>query len=159
MLQKVNPDLALFGVKTMQTHLNDGLAFLFVRFGALVATTLGLLGLIQSIVGLYGVISYGVSQRTREIGIRLALGASGAAVMREVLRQGAILTAVGLAFGLMLAGASTRLMHSILFGVSATDWRAFAGAALVLGVVATMSAYLPARRASRLNPLVALRSE
>ncbi|MEO7997816.1 MAG: FtsX-like permease family protein, partial [Gemmatimonadaceae bacterium] len=159
MLQQVNPDLALFGVKTMQTHLNDGLAFLFVRFGALVATTLGLLGLIQSIVGLYGVISYGVSQRTREIGIRLALGASGAAVMREVLRQGAMLTAIGLALGLVLAGASTRLMHNILFGVSVTDWRAFAGAALVLGVVATLSAYLPARRASRMNPLVALRSE
>lgn len=159
MLKELNPELALFGVKSMRTHLNDGLAFMFVRLGALVATVLGLLGLVQSIVGLYGVISYGVSQRTREIGIRLALGASGGTVMRGVLRNGAVLTFVGLGVGLLIAGFATRLMENILFGVSATDWRAFAGAAVVLGVVATLSAYLPARRASKLDPLLAIRSE
>lgn len=159
MLQQLNPDLALFGVKSMETHLNDGLGFLFVRFGALVATVLGLLGLIQSIVGLYGVISYGVSQRTREIGIRLALGASGGAVMRGVLRSGAVLTSVGLGVGLLIAAFATRLMQNLLFGVNATDWRTFAAAAMVLGAVATLSAYLPARRAAKLDPLLAIRSE
>lgn len=159
MIKELNPDLALFGVKTMETHLNFGLAFLFVRFGALVATTLGLLGLVQSIVGLYGVISYGVSRRTREFGIRLALGASSAVVARDVLTQGAKLTGVGLLVGLGVAAASTRLMQSILFGISATDWATFAAAAVVLGIIATLSAYIPARRASKLDPLVALRSE
>ncbi|MEP6834498.1 MAG: ABC transporter permease [Gemmatimonas sp.] len=155
----LNPELALFGVKTMETHLNFGLAFLFVRFGALVATTLGLLGLLQSIVGLYGVVSYGVSQRTREFGIRLALGASSSVVARDVLKQGAVLTAIGLTVGLAIAAASTRLMNSLLFGVSATDWETFAVAAVLLGVVATLSAYVPARRASKLDPLVALRAD
>lgn len=159
MTKELNPDLALFGVKSMETHLNYGLAFLFVRFGALVATTLGLLGLVQSIVGLYGVISYGVSQRTREFGIRLALGASGYVVARDVLKQGARLTAIGLVVGLTIAAASTRLMESILFGVSTTDWATFAGAAVVLGIIATVSSYVPARRASKLDPIVALRSE
>lgn len=108
---------------------------------------------------LFGVISYGVSQRTREIGIRLALGASGATVMRGALRQGVVLTGVGLGIGLAIAAASTRIMTSILFGVSATDWQTFAVAALVLGIVATLSAYLPARRAARLDPLAALRAD
>ena len=158
-LQDLNPDLAVYGVRTMETHLNDGLAFLFVRFGAQVAATLGLLGLIQAIVGLYGVISYGVSQRTREIGIRIALGASQANVMHDVLSRGAKLTGTGLAIGLVIAGASMRLMQNLLFGVNATDWRMFAAAAAVLGAVAIVSAWIPARRASRMEPIIALRSE
>ena len=159
MFSQLNSDLALYGIRSMQTHLNDGLAFLFVRFGAKVAATLGLLGLIQAVVGLYGVISYGVSQRTREIGIRIALGATGGAVMRSVLRQGAVLTATGIALGLVVAGASTRLMQGLLVGTSATDWMTFTGAAALLGAVALVSAWLPARRAARMQPVTALRAE
>ncbi|MEP6765773.1 MAG: ABC transporter permease, partial [Gemmatimonadaceae bacterium] len=159
LFQNLNPDLAVYGVRSMETHLSNGLAFLFVRFGALVATTLGILGLIQAVVGLYGVISYGVSQRTREIGIRIALGASGGAVMRGVLRQGATLTAIGVVIGLVIAGASTRFMQSLLVGVSATDWMTFAAAAALLATVAVVSAWIPARRAARLQPIIALRSE
>lgn len=159
MLQQLNPDVAVYGVRTMETHLNDGLAFLFVRFGAQVAATLGLLGLIQAVVGLYGVISYGVSQRTREIGIRIALGASRGVIMRDVLRQGAKLTGTGLAIGLVIAALSTRLMQGLLVGVNATDGRTFAVAALALGGVAIISAWIPARRAAKMEPLIALRSE
>jgi ABC-type antimicrobial peptide transport system permease subunit len=106
---------------------------------------------------LYGIIAYGVSRRTREIGVRMALGAAQRNVLRLILKQGMALVAVGLLIGLGAALATGRLLTRILYGVSATDPMSIAGAALVLLVVALAACYLPARAASRLDPLAALR--
>jgi len=159
LIHAIDPELLVFDSKTMESHLNDGLAFLFVRLGAVLAMAVGLLGLIQTVVGLYGVIAYGVSQRTREIGIRMALGADAGTVVRAVMGQGLALTAVGLVLGLGLALVVTRLMSGLLIGVSPRDTFTFVVATLLLLLLAAISAWLPARRASRLEPLGALRSE
>jgi ABC-type antimicrobial peptide transport system permease subunit len=110
-------------------------------------------------VGIYGVISYVVTQRTRELGIRLALGAEGGAVAGMVLRQGAILAGVGLTVGLAAALGVTRLMEAMLFGVSSTDPLTFVLVPLALGGVALLASWLPARRAARTDPVEALRAE
>ena len=159
MFRAIDPDLLVFGVKSMEQHLNDGLAFLFIRLGAVLATAVGILGLVQTTVGMYGVIAFGVSQRTREIGIRMALGADMSRVMRSVMMQGLALTGIGLVIGLLLAFIVTRLMQGILFGVSPTDAMTFCVATALLLGLAALSTYIPARRAARLEPLNALRTE
>src|SRR5262249_20599569 len=112
--------MPVYDLKTMKTHLN-GIALLFVRAGAALVGVLGLLGLLLAVVGLYGVISHSVSQRTHEIGIRMALGAQAGDMLRMALKQGMILTFIGLAAGLAAAFAVTRVMRSLLYGVTATD--------------------------------------
>jgi len=115
--------------------------------------------LILSSVGIYGVLSYTVAQRTREIGIRMALGASQAQVMRDVLGYGVRLTSFGLVFGLAGALAGTRLLSSLLYGVRSTDAITFVAVSMVLTAVALMASYIPARRAMRVDPIIALRYE
>jgi predicted permease len=159
LLRQVDPQLTPFDVKTMQLHISGGIAFVIVRFAALLATAAGLLGLIQTIVGLYGVISYAVSQRTREIGIRMALGARGSDVVRGVVRQGMAMTTIGIVVGLLVAFGVTRAMAGFLVGVGATDLTTFVAATLILALLALLSSYLPARRAARMEPVVALRTE
>jgi predicted permease len=153
----LDPNLPIADIRTLESVVRDSMArtaFTMVLLGiaALVALFLGT-------VGIYGVISYAVTQRTREMGIRLALGAEGAAVTGMVLRQGAVLAGVGIAIGLAGALGLTRLMEALLFGVSAMDPVTFFGVPLVLGAVALLASWLPARRAARTDPVEALRAE
>jgi len=158
-VRELDPELPLYDVKTMKSHLRDGLALLFVRLGARLATAFGLLGLVLAVVGVYGVVSYAVSQRIHEIGIRMALGASGSDVLKLVVGQGLILTLAGVAIGLVASLTVTRVMTSLLYGVSATDPLTFGVISMLLAGVAVAASFIPARRALKVDPMVALRYE
>lgn len=129
------------------------------RLAAAVAGTLGALGMLLAAIGIYGVTSYAVSQRTREIGIRMALGADNEAVVRLVIRQGVVLAAMGVAIGTVLAAVGSRFLESLLLGVGAADPMTFAGACVLFAAVALVASYLPARRAARVDPMIALRCD
>jgi predicted permease len=129
------------------------------RIAASVAGTLGIVGLLLAAIGIYGVTSYAVSRRTREIGIRMALGADRRAVVRLVLRQAMNLAAIGVAIGLAAGAAASQLLRSLLFGIRAIDPVTFGGAALLFTVIALAASYIPARRATRVDPMVALRTD
>ena len=117
------------------------------------------LAMILATIGIYGVISYSVAQRTREVGVRVALGASRSQVVGLVLRQGGALVAAGVVLGLAIAFGATRLLTNLLYGIAPTDLVTFAGVPLVLGAVAVIASWVPARRASRIDPLVAMRAD
>ncbi len=156
-VRAVNPNLPLASVSTLDQILAESMArtsFTLVMFAIAAAVALAL-----GLVGVYGVISYIVSQRTREIGVRMALGAERRDVSRMVLRQGMILAGIGVAVGLVAAVGLTRLMSSLLYGVEATDPVTFGVVAALLTAVALVASYLPALRASRTDPLEALRFE
>jgi len=153
----IEPNVPVFDVKTMEQRLSDSLARR--RFAM---TALGLFALVAmalAAVGIYGVMSYAVAQRTREIGVRVALGARGRDVLGLVIRQGMLLAALGIGLGLVGAAAVTRVMGSLLFGVGATDPLTFASIALLLAGAALLACYVPARRATKVDPMVALRYE
>ncbi len=128
-------------------------------FNMLLLTIFAGTALLLAALGIYGLMSYSVEQRTQEIGIRVALGASGSAMLRMVLRRGLLLAGIGLAVGLAAAYGLTRLISTMLFGVKASDPIAFGAVVLTLAVVAWVAIYIPARRATRIDPLIALRYE
>jgi predicted permease len=150
-------ELPVYGVKTMPEYL-DRLLSMPKSIAGMVGV-FGLIALLMAAVGLYGVMSYTVAQRTREIGIRMALGAQTAAVFSLVVKQGMQLAFAGVAIGLIAAFGLTRLMKSLLYGVSATDAPTFALIALLLSVIALAACFIPARRAAKVDPMVALRCE
>ncbi len=156
-VERLDANLPLYDVKTMSEHLRFSLFPL--RAGAWAAGSFALLALLLAGLGVYGVMAYAVSQRTREIGLRMALGARGGDVMRLVVRQGMRLALIGLLIGLAGSLALTRLMSSVLYGVSATDVVTFAVVTLLLGLVVLIACYLPARRAAKVDPIVAIRCE
>jgi putative ABC transport system permease protein len=155
-IRAVDPAQPVAALEPMSGHLSDVLRG--ERFGAVVMGTLGALGLILAALGLYGVMAYSVSQRQHEIGLRMALGAGQPAVLGQVLRQGMTLVAVGLVLGLAASFGVSRLVSTLLYGVSATDPITFAGVSTLLVLVALAASFVPAFRASRVDPLVALRS-
>jgi ABC-type antimicrobial peptide transport system permease subunit len=132
---------------------------LFFRLAASLAAIMGGLGLMLAVMGVYGIASYAVSLRTQEIGIRMALGAEARDILKLVSRQGLRLVIVGLSVGLLAAWALTRGMAKLLIGVSATDPLTYAMVALLLCVVTMLACWIPARRALRVDPMVALRYE
>ncbi len=153
----VNPNLPLASVRTMDDLLRGSMAR--TSFTLVMLAIAALVSLLLGTVGVYGVVSYVVSQRTREIGVRIALGASTGKVTTMVLRFGAVLAGVGVVVGVGAAFGLTRLMTGLLYGVSAVDPTTFAAVALCLAAVTLVASYLPARRASRVDPMEALRAE
>jgi putative ABC transport system permease protein len=150
-------DIPVSSVASMEDVIGD--AIWQPRFNVLLIGLFAATAVLLASIGLYGVLSYSVTQRTREIGVRLALGAPGRDVLGLVVKQGMKVALIGLSIGLAGAFALTRLMASLLYGVSATDPVTFAGIGLLLTAVALLACYLPARRASRVDPVVALRCE
>ena len=147
----------IFGAQTMEHLVADSLAS--QRFSMILLTVFAALAMGLATVGIYGVISYVVGQSTREIGIRMAMGAQRSDVLRLVLQRGGKLTLIGVALGLGSAICLTRLMSNLLYGVSATDPLTFVAVAAVLTTVGMMVCFVPARRAAKVDPIMALRYE
>ncbi|HYV11785.1 MAG TPA: ABC transporter permease [Pyrinomonadaceae bacterium] len=156
-VRALDRDLPVFGERTMSQVAAESMSRR--RFAMQLVGLFGILALLLAAVGIYGVIAYSVTQRTREIGIRVALGASRSAILRWVLRQGMILSIAGVVIGLVGALALTRLLRTLLFGVGPTDIVTYGALALLMTIVALIACYVPARRATKVDPLVALRYE
>ena len=156
-LARKDPELALYHVKTMEEYVATSVAT--PRFQTLLLALFAVVGLALTAIGLYGVMAYGVAQRTREFGIRLALGARPGEVLGLVLRGGLTLVAAGLIVGVVAGALATRLLGSALYGVDPLDPPTFAGVSAMLVAVAAMASYVPARRATRVDPIAALRAE
>jgi putative ABC transport system permease protein len=153
----MDQDIPLFGVKSMPEYLSSSVAA--PRFSTTLLAIFAAVALVLTIVGLYGVMSYSVAQRTNEIGIRLALGAQSRDVLLMIVKQGGMLILLGLAIGLVGAFALTRLIASLLFGVTAKDPITFGAVAVLLAIVALLACYIPALRATKVDPMDALRCE
>lgn len=156
-LRNLDPDLPMYYVRTMEQRVNESLARR--RFSMLLLGVFASVALALATIGIYGVMAYLVNQGTRELGIRIALGASQRNILSLVVRQGMALACSGVTIGLAAAFLLTRLMRSLLFGVEATDPITFAGISLLLAMIALLATYIPAQRAARIDPLISLRCE
>jgi predicted permease len=156
-VQSLNPNLALYDAKPIIE--NIAVSTIPQRIAAILLGVFGLLALVLASIGLYGVMAHSVSQRTQEIGIRMALGATSRDVLKLVVGQGMLLAAIGVVVGLGGAFAVTRFLSTLLYGVSATDAMTFAGTPLLLAAVAFIACFIPAYRATKVDPMVALRYE
>jgi ABC-type antimicrobial peptide transport system permease subunit len=158
--RQLDPDLPLFNLRTMEQQIaGSPLALMPVRMGATVAGAQGLIALFLAGLGVFGLVSYGVSRRTREIGIRMALGATVTDVMRLVSRQSLVLSLVGLGTGMLITVAVTRAIAGLLYGISPMDVRVFGAVIAIILAVTAVACWLPARRAAKVDPIVALRCE
>lgn len=155
----MDPLLPVLSIKSFGQHLDGNFEIWLVRAAAALSSVFGGLALGLSVVGLYGVKAYSIARRTREIGIRMALGAQRATVQRMILREGAAMLAFGIGLGLVFAIATGKLVSSMLYDVSPLDPLAFTIAPIVLALAGLLATWLPARRATRINPMVALRTE
>lgn len=158
-IRSLAPDLPIMEVTTMEQVLVGPNALQVFQIGARAAGILGAIGLILATVGVYGVVSFAAVQRTREIGIRMALGGAPRDVLRLVLKQGVGMVIAGLSVGLLAAWGLTRVMGGLLIGVSPSDPLTYATVALLLTAVALLACWIPARRATRVDPGIALRYE
>ena len=156
-VQEIDPNLPIYGIRTMESVISESIAA--ARFRTSLLAIFAAVALVLAMIGIYGVMSYAVTERTREIGIRMALGARVMDVLQLVVKNGMSLAVIGTVFGLAGALAVTRLMQTLLFGVSPTDPATFALVSFGLLLVALFACYLPARRATKVDPLVALRHE
>jgi hypothetical protein len=156
-IASVDPGIFVRPMLSGDTYLRDGLAP--TRFAMALLTAFAVVALVLAAVGLYGVIAYGVSQRTREIGVRIALGAEPRRVVMQVVGDGLRLAAGGLALGIAAAAAATRVLEGMLYGVSSADPLTFAAIALLVAAIAVVASYLPARRVLRVDPTEALRAD
>jgi len=158
-LRAVDDDLPILSLRTLRRHLDSSLDLWLVRAASRMFSIFGLVAVVLASVGLYGVRAFTVERRTREIGIRMAIGSSARQALLLVLREGLALTALGVGIGLALALALGRLLANLLYEVSGTDPVVFVAAPLVLAAASLLACYVPARRAARVQPMVALRSE
>jgi len=156
-MQALEPNLPLGNVSTMPEIIDQ--ALWAPRITAVLLTIFGLLGLVLAAIGMYGLLVYSVNQRSREIGIRMALGAQRRDILRMVVGEGMLLVIIGIALGLVASLVATRFIVNLLFGVSATDPIVFSVVALLLGLVALFACYIPARKATKVDSLLALRYE
>jgi putative ABC transport system permease protein len=155
--QSLDSDLPIFDIRTLDSFVAENTAPR--RLSVLLLSLFAGVALVLAAIGIYGVMSYGVTQRRREIGIRIALGAEMSDVIRLVVRQGALLAILGLGTGIVGALAATRLIARLLFGVRPHDPVTFLAVACLLSIVAVIASYIPARRAARIDPIIALRYE
>ena len=158
-VRDVDPSIPILSLRTFQQHLEANVQLWIVRAGAALFSIFGVLALGLSVVGLYGVKAYSVARRTREIGIRMALGAQRSTVLRMIMREGSIMLLCGVALGMLLAAATGKILSGILYQVGPLDPIAFTAAPILLAVAALIATWLPARRATRVNPMRALRTE
>jgi predicted permease len=159
LVRELGPNVPITAVQTMSDALNNANGFFLYRFGAQATATLGLLGLVLAVVGVYSVVSYAGAQRTHEMGIRMALGAERKDILRLVLRQGVTVVGIGIALGLLLAFAIARVFSGMLVGIGAGDPLTYSFVSALLLAIALFACWIPAYRATRIDPLSALRYE
>ncbi len=157
-VRTIDPDMPVFGVRSMAAFY-DARAMLGPRITMQIVTVMGLMGLLLAVIGLYGVVAYAVSRRTREIGIRMAIGANPRDVLRMILNQGLVFTAIGVGVGLSIAFFTSRVLSGFIVGVKPHDPAIFLSIPVILTVVMIAACWLPARRAARIDPTLALRQE
>jgi ABC-type antimicrobial peptide transport system permease subunit len=158
-IRTADPDVAIYDVRTMADHLDNGNAFFPFRLGAFVTGLFGVMGVLLASIGLYGMMAYYVSQRTQEIGVRMALGAQAGDIVRDVLVRGGRLALIGIVIGVGLAAGLARLMRTLLVDVSPFDPFTYAAVAFLLLAISLLASFVPARRATTVDPLVALRAD